>query len=157
MKFSTQEEYGLRCLIQIARHHATGGLTIPEISQAEGLSEANAAKLLRILRIGGFIDSSRGHEGGYTLSRPADQIRVGDALAALGGRLYESDFCEKHTGFEKLCTHNTSCSVRSLWQTVQVAVDTVLNKITVQDMLGTEQAFHTQISIPILQSIENNR
>ncbi|MBL7993812.1 Rrf2 family transcriptional regulator [bacterium] len=155
MKFSTQEEYGLRCLIQIARHHASGGLTIPEISQAEGLSEANAAKLLRVLRIGGFIDSSRGHAGGYTLSRPADQIPVGEVLALLGGRLYESDFCEKHTGFEKLCTHNTSCSVRSLWQTVQIAVDKVLHKITVQDMLGSEQTFQTQISIPILQSLDN--
>jgi Rrf2 family protein len=154
MKFSTQEEYGLRCLIQIARHHASGGLTIPEISQAEGLSEANAAKLLRVLRIGGFVDSSRGHAGGYTLSRPADQIPVGEVLALLGGRLYESDFCEKHTGFEKMCTHNTSCSVRSLWQTVQIAVDKVLHKITVQDMLGSEQTFQTQISIPILQSLD---
>lgn len=153
MKFSTQEEYGLRCLIQIARHHASGGLTIPEISQAEGLSEANAAKLLRILRIGGFLDSSRGHEGGYTLSRPANQIPVGEVLAVLGGRLYESDFCEKHTGFEKMCAHNTSCSVRSLWQTVQIAVDQVLNKITVHDLLVSEQTFHTRISIPIIQSL----
>ena len=157
MKFSTQEEYGLRCLIQIARNHAVGGLTIPEISQAEGLSEANAAKLLRLLRIGGFLESSRGHEGGYTLSRPANEINVGEVLAVLGGKLYEDDFCEKHTGFEQSCTHNSSCSVRSLWQTVQLSVDKVLNKITIQDMLGSEQTFHTQISIPILQSIEYKR
>ncbi|HNL27895.1 MAG TPA: Rrf2 family transcriptional regulator, partial [bacterium] len=89
MKFSTQEEYGLRCLLQIARSTNKNGMTIPQISQAEGLSEANVAKMLRILRMGGIIESARGHEGGYRLARTADQIRIGDVLTVLGGRLFD--------------------------------------------------------------------
>src|SRR5215472_8505783 len=85
MKHSAQEEYGLRCLLRLAREGELGSLTITEISLAEGISSHYVAKLMRILRRGGFVKSARGQAGGYTLSRGADQIVVGEALAALGG------------------------------------------------------------------------
>ena len=94
MKLSAHEEYGLRCLLRIGLAGQDESLTIPEISQAEALSPAYAAKLLRILRRGGFITSARGKAGGYTLSRPAGQIAIGDVMGVLGGRLVESKhFC----------------------------------------------------------------
>jgi Rrf2 family protein len=136
MKFSSQEEYGLRCLIRIGR--APNGLTIPEISEMEGLSTALAGKLLRLLRLGGFIDSSRGQSGGYKLSRPADEIVIGDVLAVLGGKLFEAGFCDDHAGAELICTHTVDCSIRSLWRTVQNLLDSVLGKTTLHDLLGTE-------------------
>ena len=136
MKFSSQEEYGLRCLIRIGR--APNGLTIPEISEMEGLSTALAGKLLRLLRLGGFIDSSRGQSGGYKLSRPADEIVIGDVLAVLGGKLFEAGFCDDHAGAELICTHTVDCSIRSLWRTVQNLLDSVLGKTTLQDLLGSE-------------------
>ena len=86
MKFSSQEEYGLRCLLRIARDGDEKGLTIPEISQSEGITIPNAAKLLRLLRLGGFLESSRGQTGGYSLSRPADEIPIGEVLDVLGER-----------------------------------------------------------------------
>ena len=99
MKLSAHEEYGLRCLLRIGLAGQDESLTIPEISQAEALSPAYAAKLLRILRRGGFITSARGKVGGYTLSRPAGQIVIGDVIGVLGGRLFESkDFCHEHAG-----------------------------------------------------------
>ena len=69
MKLSSSEEYGLRCLLQLARQ-TPGSLTIPEISQAEGITHHNVAKLLRILRQGGFVASARGQQGGYALAKP---------------------------------------------------------------------------------------
>ena len=65
MKLSAGEEYGLRCLLQIGRRQKeTGdGLSIPEISQIEGLSIPNVAKLMRLLRMGGFVESVRGQSG----------------------------------------------------------------------------------------------
>ena len=124
MKLSTQEEYGLRCLLQLARHPFGTSLTIPEISQAEGLSSPNVAKLLRILRQGGFVESARGQHGGYAL------------LNALGGRLYDPAFCESYAGNEDNCTHSfAACSVRSLWDRVQQAVDQVLSQMTLQDLI----------------------
>jgi len=138
MKFSTQEEYGLRLLLRIGKNNSPNGLTIPELSELEGLTEANVAKILRILRMAGFIDSSRGQTGGYKLSRSTDEILVGDILTALGGKLYESSFCDLHAGIENICTNSIDCSIRSLWKTIQTMLDGVLNKITLQDMLGKE-------------------
>ena len=78
MKLSANEEYGLRCLVRIGYAGEGGSLTIPEISQAEGVSPAYAAKILRVLRKGGFVKAARGKEGGYTLARPAEKIVIGD-------------------------------------------------------------------------------
>ena len=87
MKLTANEEYGVRCLVRLGYAAASAqGLTIPEISQAEGVSPAYAAKILRVLRKGGFVKAARGKEGGYTLSRPAESIVIGDVMDALGGR-----------------------------------------------------------------------
>ena len=80
MKLSANEEYGLRCLVRIGYAGAGGSLTIPEMSQAEGVSPAYAAKILRGLRKGGLVKAVRGKEGGYTLARPAEQIVIGDVM-----------------------------------------------------------------------------
>jgi len=146
MKFSTQEEYWLRCLLRIARDANGKGLTIPEISKAEGMTIHNAAKLLRILRMGGFIASSRGQIGGYTLSRPSNQIYLKDVLDVLGGRLFDTQFCEHHKGVVDICTNTIDCSIRSLWQTLQTTVDGVLENITIKDMLSSEEPLVSKIS-----------
>ena len=122
MKFSAQEEYGLRCLLQIARLGPDQSMTIPEVSKVEGLTPPHVAKLMMILRKEGFINSTRGQSGGYALARSPDQIILGDVLAALGGKLYDAEFCGKHTGSNSICTHAIDCTVRSLWQVVQTAV-----------------------------------
>jgi len=139
MKLTSQEEYGLRCLLRVARQGEAGSVTIPEISEAEGISSHYVAKLLRVLRRGGFVTSARGQGGGYTLSRPPDRIVVGEALAALGGRFFESDFCKEHTGVEQMCTNTVDCSIRSLWRTVQMVVDQVLAKTTLKDLISNEE------------------
>lgn len=138
MKLSSQEEYGLRCLLRLGAQGDGGTLTIPEISRAEGISPEYVAKLMRIMRRGELVKSARGAMGGYTLARPADQITVGDALNLLGGRLFESGFCERHTGVENLCTHSIDCSLRSLWRALQTALDQVLTRTTLKNLLCSE-------------------
>ncbi len=139
MKLTSHEEYGVRCLLQIGRQGEGGALTIPEISEAEGISPDYTAKLLRILRQGGFISSARGKDGGYSLARPARAIVIGEVMAALGGRMFENNFCESHSGSAHVCAHTTDCSIRTLWRKVQGALDDVLGKTTLQDLLRTEQ------------------
>jgi len=140
MKFSAQEEYGLRCLLQIARSGSGGSLTIPEISRVEGLSQTHVAKLLMILRKDGFVSSTRGQTGGYTLARPASEINVGEVLNTLGGKLYDDEFCAKHAGQLTICQHAVDCSVKSLWQVIQGAVDHVLRDLTLADMITNGDA-----------------
>jgi Rrf2 family protein len=140
MKFSAQEEYGLRCLIQIARKGIDESMTIPEISKLEGLTTTHAAKLLMILRKEGYITSVRGQSGGYSLARSPQEILIGDVLQCLGGRLYDAEFCGKHSGALDICTHAVDCSVRSLWQVIQQAVDSVIEHLTLADMLDEQKS-----------------
>jgi Rrf2 family protein len=135
VKFSAQEEYGLRCLLQLGMQGQGGSLTISELSHREGISVPNVAKMMRVMRRAGFVASTRGKDGGYTLARPAVELRISEVLATLGGRLYEPGFCERHAGTEQVCCHETECSIRSVWQTVQSSVDQVLSQLTLQDLL----------------------
>ena len=154
MKFSSQEEYGLRLLLRIAKYSPEGGMTIPELSEAEGLSSANTAKLLRILRMGGYIDSVRGMRGGYKLSRLPNQILVADVLNDLGGRLFSNTFCTDHTALDTSCTHDIDCSVRVLWSMIQRVVDGVLKQTTLADLMVSESRVHQKLSPLVSDSID---
>jgi Rrf2 family transcriptional regulator, iron-sulfur cluster assembly transcription factor len=138
MKLTSHEEYGLRCLIRLGQQGPGGKLTIPEISSAEGISDAYAGKLLRMLRLSGFVVAARG-TGGYALARPANQIVLSDVMALLGGRLFEGDFCATHPGQLRTCIRLADCSARVLWRAIQAAVDDVLKRTTLQDLLFDEQ------------------
>ena len=156
MKISAQEEYGMRCLLRIGSSNLPEGLTIPDISQMEGLSPANVAKLLRILRMGGFIESARGRSGGYKLAKPTDRIVIGEVLAVLGGRIYNPTFCDSHSGVSSVCNHIIDCSMRSLWRAVQNAVDVVLSRITLKDMLADEKVV-TELVATLSTSLTENQ
>ncbi|HET9826229.1 MAG TPA: Rrf2 family transcriptional regulator, partial [Chitinophagaceae bacterium] len=76
MKITAQEEYGLRILLRIASCKDPDGMSIPQLSDAEGISPHYVAKLTRMLRIDGFINSTPGYKGGYVLAKPATEIVI---------------------------------------------------------------------------------
>lgn len=127
-------------MLRLAAAGPGNSLTIPEISQAEGISVPYVAKILRALREGGLITSERGASGGYRAARPADQIVVSEVLSVLGSRLFTGEFCEKFAGNEDHCMHSINCSIRSLWRAVQHVVDQLLSQTTLKDLLRNEQA-----------------
>jgi Rrf2 family transcriptional regulator, iron-sulfur cluster assembly transcription factor len=139
MKITAQEEYGLRVLIRIAAFKGKEGLSIPQLTEAEGLSIPYVAKLTRILRIGSFINSTPGHKGGYVLARPAEMIGIKEVLKVLGGVLFSDDFCGNHSGMLKICSNSVDCSSRSLWNLIQITVDELLDRITLHDLINSEQ------------------
>jgi Rrf2 family transcriptional regulator, iron-sulfur cluster assembly transcription factor len=143
MKLSAQEEYGLRCLLYMARNGETKSHSIPEISRAEGLSVPNVAKLMRILRLGGLVASVRGQAGGYTLSRAADLVTVSEVLGLLGGSFFNPHFCDRHSGLERVCAHSGECALRLLWGSVQKSLDSLLTKTTLRDLLRNEVEMQT--------------
>lgn len=138
MKITAQEEYGLRILIRIAACRTKEGLSIPQLSEAEGLGSHYVAKLTRILRLQGFINSTPGYKGGYVLAGPAENISVKNVLKTLGGELYDEDFCKSHPGSLKICSNSVECSARSLWHMIQFSVDQLLDKVTLDDLINTE-------------------
>lgn len=139
MKITAQEEYGLRLLLRIARCQDDRGMSIPQLSEAEGLSSHYIAKLTRALRMAELINSTPGNKGGYVLARPANQIVIRDVLVALGGEMFDKEFCDLHTGAMKLCTNSVDCSARSLWKIIQFTLDQVLVKITLADLVSKEE------------------
>ena len=92
MHLSAQEEYGLRCLARLARHEGADPVRIQDIAEAEGLSPEYVAKLMRILRNGGIVTSTRGAAGGYHLRRPAAEITLWEAIEVLGGPFFHDSF-----------------------------------------------------------------
>jgi Rrf2 family transcriptional regulator, iron-sulfur cluster assembly transcription factor len=139
MKITAQEEYGLRILLRIARCQDSAGMSIPQLSEAEGISSHYVAKLTRVLRMAELINSTPGNKGGYVLAKPAKHINIKDVLVALGGAMFDKQFCGLHAGTMKLCTNSVDCSARSLWQMIQFTVDQLLLKLTLHDLVNTEQ------------------
>jgi Rrf2 family protein len=140
MKISSQEEYGLRCLLQLskAEHQA---LTLPEIAAAEGLSVSYVAKLMGVLRDAGLIESVRGRSGGYRLTKSPEEIGLGSLLLVLGEALFdEPGYCEGHAGISPngICVHHGGCSLRALWQTLEQWMRGTLNQITLADLVQNE-------------------
>ncbi|GAB2680096.1 Rrf2 family transcriptional regulator [Flavihumibacter cheonanensis] len=138
MKITAQEEIGLRIMLRVANCGNESGLSIPQLSEAEGISIPYVAKLTRLLRQQGFLNSTPGNKGGYVLARPANEIIVNDLLKVLGGALFDTSFCNLHSGGMKLCTNSVDCSVRSLWKMMQLVLDELLQQLTLSDLSNSE-------------------
>jgi len=139
MKLSTQEEYGLRCLLQLARADREAGLTVKEIALREGLSTAYVEKLLRLLGKAELIHSVRGIKGGYLLSKKTHEITLGAVVRALGSLPNTEEICDRFTGNLKSCIHIDDCCVRAAWTTLTQAIDSFLDQTKLSDLVGTEK------------------
>ena len=139
MKISAHEEYGLRCLVQLAREEVSGGsLTLNQIAEREGLSVPNAAKLMGILVKAGLVQSQRGAKnGGYTLARPASQIRLNEVIRVLDEDTVDR-FCQTHTGVLDTCIHTSDCGIRPVIVGLHEIVQSALSEITLAQLIGTE-------------------
>lgn len=154
MKITSSEEYGIRILIRIASANPVEGLSIPQLSEAEKLTEPHVAKICRTLRMEGFINSTPGYKGGYVLAKPAEQIVINDVLKALGGTLFDQQFCDAHTGLGHLCTNSVDCSTRSLWKMIQYTLDNLLNKLTLKDLMVNEKEVELKLEAILQRNIE---
>ncbi len=140
MQLSAQEEYGLRCLLQVARQPDGEPLTIHVIAEREGLSPEYGAKLMRALRQAELVTSTRGAAGGYRLARPCEQINVWQVISALGGSFLPDDFCDTHPGQRRDCVHTVDCSIRGMWRKVEFAIRDLLEQVKLSDLLRDEQS-----------------
>jgi Rrf2 family protein len=145
MKITALEEYGMRCMVLLARCKPGQTMTLPDFKSREGLSIPYAAKLLMILKKAELVKAIRGRNGGYALSRPADKIVLKEIFDALGEPAFTSAHCEKHTGIFDICVHADDCKVRDIWKTFGNFIDQILDRITLADVvdgkLGILDAF----------------
>lgn len=141
MKITAQEEYGLRCVVRLAKSEGASS-TLPEIAAAEGLSVPYVAKLMSVLRHAGILESVRGRSGGYRLAKSAEEIGLGSLLLVLGEPLFdETDYCTKHAGTEApngVCLNHSTCTLKSLWLTLEQWLRHTLDQITLADLVRDE-------------------
>lgn len=139
MKISAQEEYGLRCLVQLANLQGGESLTLPQIAEREGISTANAGKLMWLLNKAGFVQSTRGTKGGYFLSRPAADIRLSEIIKVLDEDVLDKH-CGSYTGVMDECVHNVDCGIRPVIVGLHEIVENALSQITLAQLVGNERA-----------------
>ncbi len=137
MKISAQEEYGLRCLLQLANLKENESLTLPQIAEREGISVANAGKLMWLLNKAGFVQATRGTKGGYSLSRLPEEIKLNEVIKVL-----EQDeidhHCESYTGIMEKCVHKGDCGIRPVIIGLHEIVQNALAHITLAQLVGEE-------------------
>lgn len=140
MKITSQEEYGLRCLLQVAILTMKNDLaSLEDIAKNEHMTTDYAAKLLGILRQTNLVESVRGKSGGYRLSKKPEEITLDPVIKSLsGGELFESNSCEQFTGNDEKCVHIDCCSIRSVWFSVSHVLFGLLKQVTLKDLLEKE-------------------
>lgn len=133
MRITALEEYGLRCMILLARNEG-GTLRLSDFSEEEGLSLPYAGKLLMILKKAGLVKSVRGRNGGYALTKEPGEIFLKQIFEAVGEPLFSPSHCQKFAGEELVCVHKGGCSVRDIWKSFGGIIGGMLEKITLADM-----------------------
>lgn len=131
MKLSTRTRYAVRAMIELAQNEGGRPLQLRTIAKRQDISVKYLEQLMAVLRSAGLIRSVRGSKGGYTLSRPASQVRLSDILNCLEGSVTTVECVEDGD----CCARAADCAARQVWMRVQQAIDDVLQSITLQDVV----------------------
>lgn len=134
MKLSTKGRYGVKAMFELALHYGEEPVSIKTIADKQSISEYYLEQLFAGLRKAQLIQSIRGAQGGYVLSRPPVEITVADILNVLEGPIEISDCI----GDEEMvgCSKINYCATRLLWLKISDSVNQVINSITLQDMIN---------------------
>ncbi|MFA5592226.1 MAG: SUF system Fe-S cluster assembly regulator [Micavibrio sp.] len=133
IKLSKLTDYAVVVLAEMAQ--AEGGLqTASGLSAKTTLPEPTVAKVLKLLTKGGLIDSTRGVNGGYALSRTPDEVNMAAVIVALEGPVQLTSCVESHGALE-CCTHSPTCSLRGRWDPVNAAMKKALEEVTLAQMI----------------------
>ena len=142
MKVSTRVHYGLRAMTELARSYADGRLlSISEIARSEDLPLAYLEQLVGELRRAGLVEGTRGVRGGYKLARQPQSITVGDVYRILEGEVAPVE-CTAEAYLPGSCAREPLCLSRGIWERVQLAILSVLDSTTLDDLLKTEAIQH---------------
>jgi Rrf2 family transcriptional regulator, cysteine metabolism repressor len=133
--FSTKGEYGVRLMVQLARHYGTGPASLAGIAAEEDLPRAYLEQLVVNLREAGLVVSTRGAHGGYELGRPPQDISMSAVLRALEGPIAPMICASDDPEHATVCDRSSHCTVNILWVRVRDAITTTLDAMTLADLV----------------------
>src|SRR5215470_11629768 len=136
LRVSTRGEYGVRLMVDLARHYGNTPRSLTDIGQSEGLQlkVQYLEQLVRALREHGLVESTRGAHGGYRLARPPEALRMGEIVRALEGPIAPM-ICATEGDMDIVCDRLDGCSTKYLWAHVRDAVTATLDSISLADVL----------------------
>ena len=152
MRITSTEEYGLRCVLHVARMADGQPVSAQAIARHEGLSVPYVQKLMRPLVDARILVALRGSKGGYRLGRRADKVSLAQIFRALDGWPEPDAICARHTGERDQCPHvQTSCSIRPVWEQLSGFLATVFESLTLDLLAGSgehvEQALRAMLPV----------
>ena len=132
MRISTKGRYAMQLMLDLARYNTGEPISLKDISKRQEISEKYLEQIISLLNKGGFVRSVRGAQGGYLLNRDPKDYKVGEIL-----RITEGDLapvaCLDQNSME--CEKRTGCATVRLWQMIDDAVSSGVDKVTLQDLL----------------------
>ncbi|MCZ6649977.1 MAG: SUF system Fe-S cluster assembly regulator [Acidobacteria bacterium] len=131
MRLTRQADYGIVVMTHFARLGEGETHTTRDIAAEVHLSVPMISKILKALARGDLLVSQRGVNGGYSLSRAADEISVADVITALEGPIGMTACTDEHSDG---CDIDDVCAVRGNWQLVNQVVRRALENITLEHM-----------------------
>jgi Rrf2 family transcriptional regulator, cysteine metabolism repressor len=136
--FSTKAEYGVRLMIELARHEGEGPVSLGAVAESEQLPRSYLERLAAKLKAARLIASTHGARGGYHLAHPADEITMDDVVTALEGQIMPME-CFAEGGVSRVsCSHEEdprSCATKMLWARVEHSVQQALRATTLAELV----------------------
>jgi Rrf2 family transcriptional regulator, cysteine metabolism repressor len=144
LQVSTKGEYGVRIMVDLARHYGERPRSLTDIAQREMLPLAYLEQLAKLLREADppLLTSTRGAHGGYQLSRPPEEITMGEVLRVLEGPIAPM-ICATEGEMTDICGFLESCRIKNLWAKVRDAVAHTIDTTTLAELVGTSDQENT--------------
>ena len=131
MKFTTKTEYGVICLIYLARNVDKQVVSVADIVRDEKLSATYIEKILQKLKQAEIVVSSQGHQGGYALARKPSEINFREIVEAVEGSTFDI-YCEPELREAITCNHFGMCGLRPIWQKSKKLLDDFYSTLTLE-------------------------
>lgn len=125
LRMSKLSDYALVVLTHLACEDAAEVRTAQELAERSGVPSPTVSKILKELSKAGIVVSHRGRRGGYTLSRPAEQISVAAVVEALEGPVALTE-CSSTDG---CCALEPVCVAKGHWGPISAAIHRTLQRL----------------------------
>lgn len=131
MKFSTKGRYALRLMVDLTLHNNGDYITLKDISQRQNISVKYLEQIVSLLGKAGMLQSVRGPQGGYRLSKRPDEYTAGDILRITEGSLAPIPCLE---GDNNECEHYNECTTVDFWTGLYKTVNEYIDSVTLDEL-----------------------
>jgi Rrf2 family iron-sulfur cluster assembly transcriptional regulator len=133
MRLSTKSRYGVRAVFDIAYHGGGDGVQVKDIARRQQISPRYLEQIFQKLRDAGIITSKRGPQGGYSLAKNPQNIKVGEIIRVTEGG-FEPVFCVHPEKSGKDCDRIAECVTRLIWREAGEKLEDFFDSVTIQDL-----------------------